>query len=94
MWDSSFLAREIPSIFTSAVPILTLIYHRDYSISEAVDTQFAEVQNIMLRRQELKLATKLHAPPLPQRYGTHHSKYVIVKASDRLRVSILSSNMR
>lgn len=80
MLDLAWLSEECPSL--QRVPCLTVL-HGDgaQGCGEALSARAA-----------LGLETRLHAPPLPLEWGTHHSKLAILLYHDCCRVCIRTFN--
>ncbi|CAG9462817.1 unnamed protein product [Pedinophyceae sp. YPF-701] len=75
----------------SACPALTRAGHLVVCHGHREDTSDAMVQ--VLRRLRMEHRTTLWQPPLPIRFGTHHSKFFLLRFKTGLRVVVLTANM-
>ena len=80
MIDLPWVCRECPSLLT--VPRLTVLYGDGGDASKEIHKQ----------RDAHGLTTKLHSPPLPLQWGTHHSKIALLIYDNCLRVCIRTFN--
>ena len=74
------MCRECPSLLS--VPRLTVLYGDGGEASKQIEKE----------RRDLGLVTKLHSPPLPLQWGTHHSKIALLIYENCLRVCIRTFN--
>lgn len=82
MIDLPWVCRECPSLLS--VPRLTVVYGDGGDASR-------EIQKQRIQRDP-KFLTKLHSPPLPLQWGTHHSKIALLIYENCLRVCIRTFN--
>lgn len=80
MIDLPWMCRECPSLVS--VPRLTVLYGDGGDASKEIEK----------KRRDLGLVTKLHSPPLPLQWGTHHSKIALLIYENCLRVCIRTFN--
>eukprot|EP00928_Gymnodinium_smaydae_P084681 TRINITY_DN6796_c0_g2_i1.p1 TRINITY_DN6796_c0_g2~~TRINITY_DN6796_c0_g2_i1.p1 ORF type:complete len:719 (-),score=122.58 TRINITY_DN6796_c0_g2_i1:70-2187(-) len=80
MIDLSWLFDECPSL--ERVPLLAVL-HGDGGQGCA---------EVLQRRDRRGLTTRLHAPPLPLQWGTHHSKLALLLYNDCIRVCVRTFN--
>ena len=80
MIDLPWMCRECPSLIS--VPRLTVLYGDGGQASKEIEKT----------RRDLGLVTKLHSPPLPLQWGTHHSKIALLIYENCLRVCIRTFN--
>ena len=80
MIDLPWMCRECPSLL--AVRRLTVLYGDGGNASKEIEK----------KRHAQGLVTKLHSPPLPLQWGTHHSKIALLFYEDCLRICIRTFN--
>jgi len=77
LYDMEWLLKEIPKL--GDIPCVSILYHGQ---DNAVPLQF----------RKLPPNFRAFAPPLPDRYGTHHSKFVLLGYETGIRVVVLTCN--
>jgi len=77
MFDMGWLLEEIPIL--KDIPCVSVLYHAS---DNAVPLQFRELPDNF----------QVFAPPLPDRYGTHHSKFLLLGYPTGIRVVVLTCN--
>jgi tyrosyl-DNA phosphodiesterase 1 len=77
LYDMEWLLEEIPKL--RDIPCVSILYHGQ---DNAVPLQF----------RKLPPNFRAFAPPLPDRYGTHHSKFVLLGYETGIRVVVITCN--
>lgn len=84
MIDLPWMCRECPSLLT--VPHLTVLYGDGGDASREIERKRKDMNPKNLGK------TRLHSPPLPLQWGTHHSKIALLIYENCLRVCIRTFN--